>query len=102
MESTMRAASAMVLLVGLCAAVGGKTRAADVSFSGVLPNGALYSGPVVSMQEGRYRNMVRQHTDYSCGAGALTTVLRYAYHLDVYETRVIHGMMGVADVELVK
>jgi predicted double-glycine peptidase len=38
----------------------------------------------------------------SCGATALATILRYAYHLGVDETQVIQGMMGVADVELVK
>ncbi len=98
----MRHALATVLLAGLCAFSGGTTRAGEVSFGGVLPNGALYNTRVESMQEGRYRYMVRQHTDYSCGAAALATILRYAYHLDVDETRVIQGMMGVADAELVK
>jgi predicted double-glycine peptidase len=92
----------MAILVGLCAATGGKAQAGNVRFAGVLPNGALYSGPVESMHEGRYRNMVRQHTDYSCGAAALATILRYAYHLNVDETQVIQGMMGVADAELVR
>ena len=73
------------------------SRAGEVRFDGVLPNGAPYMRHVESMQEGRYRNMVRQHTDYSCGAAALATVLRYAYHLNVDETTVIQGMMGVAD-----
>jgi predicted double-glycine peptidase len=97
----MRQAFTLALL-GLCVAVSGKTHAGDVPFGGVLPNGALYTSHVESMQEGRYRNMVRQHTDYSCGAAALATILRYAYHLDVDETQVIQGMMGVADSELVK
>jgi predicted double-glycine peptidase len=92
----------MAILAGLCAATGGKAQAGNVRFAGVLPNGALYSGPVESMHEGRYRNMVRQHTDYSCGAAALATILRYAYHLNVDETQVIQGMMGVADTELVR
>ena len=77
-------------------------RAGEVRFDGVLPNGAPYVRNVESMQEGRYRNMVRQHTDYSCGAAALATVLRYAYHLNVDETTVIQGMMGVADEAVVK
>jgi predicted double-glycine peptidase len=92
----------MAILVGLCAATGGKAQAGNVRFAGVLPNGALYSGPGESMHEGRYRNMVRQHTDYSCGAAALATILRYAYHLNVDETQVIQGMMGVADADLVR
>lgn len=98
----MRNALAMALLAGGFALAGGRVHAADVRFAGVLPNGALYNGPVESMQESRYRNMVRQHTDYSCGAAALATILRYAYHLNVDETQVIQGMMGVADTELVK
>jgi len=79
----------------------GATRAGDVAFSGVLPNGAVFTQKVESMQERRFRNMVRQHTDYSCGAAALATILRYAYHLDADEGTVIEGMMGVSDPELV-
>ena len=63
--------------------------AADVAFSGVLPNGALYTAPVQSMREGRYANLVRQQTDYSCGAASLATILRYAYRLDADEGTVI-------------
>lgn len=77
-------------------------QAGDVGFSGVLPNGAVYTQKVESMQERRFRNVVRQHTDYSCGAAALATILRYAYHLDADEGTVIEGMMGVSDSALVK
>lgn len=75
--------------------------AAEVGFSGVLPNGAVYTRPVESMREQRYRHLVRQQTDYSCGAAALATILRYAYHLQADEETVINGMLGVADAELV-
>ncbi len=76
--------------------------AGDVGFSGVLPNGALSQQRVESMQERRFRNLVRQHTDYSCGAAALATLLRHAYHLEADEATVIQGMMGVADPALVR
>lgn len=98
----MRHSLATIALLTLGLAGAASVRAADVRFDGVLPNGALYTAHVESMQEGRYRNMVRQHTDYSCGAAALATILRYAYHLPVDETAVIQGMMGVADPALVK
>ncbi|HET19737.1 MAG TPA: peptidase [Chromatiales bacterium] len=75
---------------------------ADVSFSGVLPMGQLYTAPVESMLEARYRNIVRQKTDFSCGAAAMATLLRYAYDLDVDEEMVMQGMMQAADPELVK
>ena len=76
--------------------------AGDVSFAGVLPNGAQYYTPITSMQDLRFAHIVRQHTDYSCGAAALATILRYGYHLDVDETVVIDGMLGQADPTLVR
>lgn len=78
-----------------------RLHAGDVAFSGVLPNGALLTQQVESMQERKFRNLVRQHTDYSCGAAALATILRYAYNLEANEATVIEGMMGVSDPELV-
>src|SRR5690606_24300657 len=48
---------------------------AEVGFSGVLPNGALYTQPVESMREQRFKYLVRQQTDYSCGAASLATIL---------------------------
>lgn len=75
----------------------GAAHAASVSFAGVLPNGQVYSAPVESMQAARYRNIVRQHTDFSCGAAALATLLRHGYGLDVDEATVLAGLMGVAD-----
>lgn len=92
---------AVIVLVGL-SWLAPTSHAGEVRFDGVLPNGAMYTSHVESMQEGRFRNLVRQHTDYSCGAAALATILRYAYHLNVDEATVIQGMMGVSDVELVR
>lgn len=71
--------------------------AGQVQFAGVLPNGALYTTNVVSMKESHFRYIVRQHTDFSCGAAALATILRYAYDMNVDETTVIDGMMAVSD-----
>ena len=91
---------ALVFSLGLGAA---DVACADhVRFDGVLPNGAPYSTPIESMQSERYRYIVRQHTDYSCGAAALATVLRYGYGLNVDETTVIEGMLGVSNPTLVK
>ncbi|MCW4453762.1 C39 family peptidase [Flavobacterium sp. MXW15] len=92
----------LLALLFLLLLPGAMARAGDVGFSGVLPNGAIHTQRVESMQERRFRNLVRQHTDYSCGAAALATILRYAYHLDADEATVIEGMMGVSDPELVQ
>ena len=76
--------------------------AADIAFAGVLPGGAVITKPVESMREARFRHLVRQQADYSCGAASLATILRYAYRLDADETTVIEGMMGVSDPAIVK
>ena len=52
----------LMLLLLLCALPAVPARAADVAFSGVLPNGALYYTPVESMRESRFRHLVRQQT----------------------------------------
>lgn len=93
-------AGAIAVLALLAAGPG--ARAADIQFSGVLPNGAMFTRPVESMAEGRFRHLVRQHTDYSCGAAALATILRYAYRLDADEATVIEGMMMVSEPEVVR
>jgi uncharacterized protein len=98
-----RAGSNIVGLLGLAAAcLSLHAYAGEVSFANVLPNGAQYSANVTSMKDLHFTNMVRQHTDYSCGAAALATILRYGYHLDVDETVVIDGMLGVSDPDIVK
>jgi uncharacterized protein len=84
------------------ACLSARAYAGDVSFAGVLPNGAQYTTHVNSMQDLHFANIVRQHTDYSCGAAAVATILRYGYHLDVDENTVIDGMLGVADPVLVR
>ena len=88
------------LLMVLCLAA--PAWAADIGFHGILPNGVVMPVQVESMREARFRNLVRQHTDYSCGAASLATILKYAYRLDVDEATVIEGMMGLADPQVVQ
>ncbi|MDX5372445.1 MAG: C39 family peptidase [Pseudomonadaceae bacterium] len=67
-----------------------------------LAGGNFFTKEVESIQERRYRDLIRQRTDYSCGAAALATLLREAYNLDVDEMAVIKGMLNVADLQLVE
>lgn len=76
-------------------------QAGQVPFA-VLPGGAMAFKQVESVRERRFRNLVEQQTDFSCGAAALATILREAYRLDVDETFVINGMLAGADHELVR
>lgn len=53
--------------------------------------------PVKSMAELRYRSVMRQQQDFSCGAAAVGTLLRYGYGMDIDERSIIADMMKVSD-----
>ncbi|MCV6590845.1 MAG: C39 family peptidase [Marinobacterium sp.] len=57
---------------------------------------------VVSIKGRQYQNLIRQETDFSCGAASLATILKYAYKLDVSERDVLEGMFSVSNPELVQ
>lgn len=87
--------------LAICAGLNMTVSNADVSFSGVLPGGGLIKKPVVSMAESRYQYVVRQRTDFSCGAASLATILKYAYGMDVDEITVMQGLLQVSDPKIV-
>ncbi|MBQ0721086.1 MAG: C39 family peptidase [Gammaproteobacteria bacterium] len=61
-----------------------------------------FSKKVVSMRERKFENLVEQKYDFSCGAAALTTILQYAYHIDVDELDVLKGLAKVSNEAVVK
>lgn len=79
-----------------------QSHAAEMQIGGILPGGALISKNIVSMKEMHYVNLVRQQTDFSCGAAALATILNYAYNYDLTEQEVVAGMLKVSDEEIVR
>lgn len=70
---------------------------ATVGIANVLPGGGIINKSVVSMREARYTHIVQQQTDFSCGAAAVSTILKYAYARDVTEPEVVAGMLQVSD-----
>ncbi len=76
--------------------------AADIQFGNVIPGGGNIHKNLVSMRELKFVDMVPQRTDFSCGAAALATILKYSYNQMVTEDEVIAGLMKVSDIELVR
>lgn len=91
-----------LLLLCLLSVMAVCTRAIAMPIGNVLPNGGEIRAPVLSMRALRFVNMVPQHTDFSCGAAALATILKYAYGRDVTEQQVIAGMFKVSDPAVVR
>lgn len=82
------------LLLAFC---GGGATAGELRLSGVLPGGGLLHKPVVSVKEARFSNLIRQETDFSCGAASLATILKYACGRDVTERQILIDMVKVSD-----
>ncbi len=83
----------MVALCFLAAAAG---EADAVSFKA---GGTLYNVQTRSLTELRFKKVVRQQFDLSCGAAAMATVLRYFYEQSVSEKEVIAAMVKLGDPE---
>jgi predicted double-glycine peptidase len=54
---------------------------------------------VEPLVEQRFRNVVRQAYDYSCGAAALTTILRFYLGRDLEERQVMEGLLHYGESE---
>jgi uncharacterized protein len=76
--------------------------AADGVIGGFIPGTGLVRVRVTPFTDFKFENIVRQHVDYSCGAAAIATILRYAYSIDATEDNVIRGMLAVSNADEVR
>jgi predicted double-glycine peptidase len=87
--------SALLLVPASSAAL-----AAEIRFA-ALPSGTLVYKDVLSIRERRFKDLVEQKTDFSCGAAAMASILNKAYGWNLKEDDVIRGMLASANQELV-
>lgn len=95
----------MIILGAVAALIGGsgvwsKHEPADRLQGQIdLPQKMVGAGPIVQSvkvepySELKYRHIVRQAYDYSCGSAALVTLLKYHVGLDVTEQQSMEGML---------
>lgn len=60
------------------------------------------SVPVVSMKEARFKGVVRQEHDFSCGSAALATLLTYHYGRPTSEREAFEAMFAAGDREAIQ
>lgn len=89
----MKLAPAALVVIGLCQA--GACLADTVNLPFQI--GGAFAVPVVSLKEARYRAMIRQQYDFSCGSAALSTLLTYQYGHPVTEQAVFEEMFRHGD-----
>ena len=54
-----------------------------------IGSGTRIDVPMKSMKDLRDQNLVQQRLDYSCGAAALATILRYGFGVEVTEREIL-------------
>lgn len=92
MESANGLVAASVLVFcGFVTAVAPAADAADFRI-----NGQRFSKSVVSLQEIRQNQVVRQNWDFTCGAAALATILRYQHGLEVEEREIVETLVPIS------
>lgn len=89
----MKLALALAALMALYPAV--ESRADTVNLPYEM--GGAYSLPITSMKGARFRAMVHQQYDFSCGSAALSTLLTYHYGFKVTEETVFVAMYEKGD-----
>jgi predicted double-glycine peptidase len=62
----------------------------------------LVSKPLRSWKDMKFDGLVRQQTDFSCGAAVLATVFNAAYGKHTTEAQVLVNMLKIADPQIVK
>lgn len=83
--------------------IAGARAQSQVSVGPLTGNGAPVRKTMRTLRDMRYRDMVAQRYDFSCGSAALASLLRYGYGLEVTEAEMIKKMMvGVDPKEVVR
>ena len=90
------------LLLGAWPLLSPPVYSADIALGELIPGAGVIRKPVVSLREARFRNLISQSTDFSCGAAALATLLTYAYGYDASERAVMDGLLQTSDPETVR
>jgi len=57
---------------------------------------------LTSWKDRKFDNLVRQRTDFSCGAAALATIFNHAFGRETTEQQVLVNMLRVADPDVVR
>jgi predicted double-glycine peptidase len=64
-----------------------------------LPSGGLINAPVTTYTDLRFKQVIRQQHDLSCGAAAVATLLHYGWGMSTGEKEVIETIVETADRE---
>lgn len=93
-----RTAAALSLLLG-CA--GAPAQAGSIYINGIPVGGAAITVRPESFQERKFRTVIAQQRDFSCGSAALATLLTYSYDAPTSEQEVFASMFENGDKQVI-
>jgi len=89
---------AVALLAGGMTALSGTALAGGIT----LPGNFGFNVDVTSIRENRFRGIVPQQYDFSCGSASVATLLTYHYGTPTTEQEVFDSMIANGDPELIQ
>jgi predicted double-glycine peptidase len=93
---------ALLAAAAVAAGTPPQTGAVPVPLSAGNAGGALLPKPVQSWKARKFNGVVRQQTDFSCGAAALATIFNYGFGKSTTETQVLVNMLKISDPAVVR
>ena len=96
----MKAIQKAVVLALAMALAPANAWAADLALTGGA--GHQFKVPVVSLKEARFKTVVKQKYDFSCGSAALASLLTFHYDRPTSEEDVFRGMYENGDKEKIR
>lgn len=104
--SPTKSSTRCLCALALASAVGGcmtaPTNAPSVWTGELNDDAPAYRVSVRSWKDMKFDNIVRQRSDFSCGAAALATILKHAYGRTVTEEAILIDMLALSDPVLVR
>jgi predicted double-glycine peptidase len=94
-KSLVSVAAALLAAVGILC--GMSLRPANAGTLDLYGGDGVYHIPLTTFQELKYRTVIRQKYDFSCGSAALATLLSYHYQIPTKETSVFSDMWEHGD-----
>lgn len=87
----------ILLIITITISFNSETLATKVSFR-IFSSGMRIYQDVESVNELRFKNVVKQKYDMSCGSAALATVFQYNYNDDISEEEIIDMIMKLKNI----
>ncbi len=94
--------AALALAVVMSAGVAVRSLPADAGSTSVRIAGGLLSIPVISVREAKFKSVIQQQFDYSCGSAALATLLSFHYNKPTTEAQAFEKMFEVGDQDAIR